>query len=135
METLVFTKPKSCPPPHSRRAALNMVSVHPCNQWHFRCAKGLTGVGVGDLVGLIGVEPDFVFAALEHARRKSLLESKGAAMKRAQVEYMIHRSNRSTSRLSSYNPPVHHNPSSKFPHFLAFFLRKMAKQMFNHHAK
>ncbi len=34
----------------------------------------LPGVGVGDLVDLVGVQPDLVLAALHHARGQALLE-------------------------------------------------------------
>lgn len=38
-----------------------------------------TGVGVGDLVGLVGVQPDLLLAAAQHAGGKPLLEPEHAA--------------------------------------------------------
>lgn len=39
-------------------------------------ADGLTGVGVGDLVHFVRVEPDLAFAAVGHRRRQALLCTK-----------------------------------------------------------
>ena len=36
-------------------------------------ADGLSGVGVGDFVDFVRVEPDFAFAASDHGGRKALL--------------------------------------------------------------
>jgi hypothetical protein len=38
-------------------------------------ADGLTGVGVGDLVDLVGVEPDLALSAADNGRRKALLRA------------------------------------------------------------
>lgn len=39
-------------------------------------ADGLTGVGVGDLIHLIGVEPNLALAAADHGGREALLGAK-----------------------------------------------------------
>lgn len=39
-------------------------------------SDGLTGVGVGDLVNLVGVEPDLALTASDDGRRKALLSAK-----------------------------------------------------------
>lgn len=39
-------------------------------------ADGLTGVGVGDFVALVGVEPDLALAAAKDGRRQALLRAK-----------------------------------------------------------
>ena len=38
-------------------------------------ADGLAGVGVGDLVHFVRVQPDLAFAAVGHGRRKALLRA------------------------------------------------------------
>jgi hypothetical protein len=38
-------------------------------------ADGLAGVGVGDLVDLIGVEPDLALSAADYGRREALLRA------------------------------------------------------------
>ena len=38
-------------------------------------ADGLTGVGVGDLVHLVGIEPDLVLAAADDRRGQALLSA------------------------------------------------------------
>jgi len=38
-------------------------------------ADGLAGVGVGDLVDLIGIEPDLALSASNNGRRKALLRA------------------------------------------------------------
>jgi hypothetical protein len=38
-------------------------------------ADGLTGVGVGDLVDLIGIQPDLALSATDNGRRKALLRA------------------------------------------------------------
>ena len=38
-------------------------------------ADGLAGVGVGDLVHFVRVEPDLAFAAVGHGRRQALLRA------------------------------------------------------------
>ena len=35
----------------------------------------LAGVGIGDLVDLVGIEPDFAFAAPDHGGREALLRA------------------------------------------------------------
>ena len=39
----------------------------------YKFADGLTGVGVRDFAGFIGVEPDFTFATAYHGGREALL--------------------------------------------------------------
>jgi hypothetical protein len=41
---------------------------------------GQTGVGVGDLVGLVGVKPDLALSALEHRSRQALWIKDGRNM-------------------------------------------------------
>ena len=38
-------------------------------------ADGLTGVGVGDFAGLVGVEPDLALSASDHGGREALLSA------------------------------------------------------------
>lgn len=38
-------------------------------------ADGLAGVGVGDFVHLVGVEPDLALSAADNGRRKALLRA------------------------------------------------------------
>lgn len=48
-------------------------------------ADGLAGVGVGDLVDLVGVEPDLALAAAEDISREALLSSQVDPMQRADI--------------------------------------------------
>lgn len=41
-----------------------------------KLADGLAGVGVGDLVDLIGIEPDFALATANHGGGEALLGTK-----------------------------------------------------------
>lgn len=47
-----------------------------------QAADVLTGVGIRDLVDLVGVEPDLAFAALQHGRGETLLELQGTKTRR-----------------------------------------------------
>jgi hypothetical protein len=47
--------------------------------------EALTGVGHGDLVDLIGVEPDLALAALEDARGEPLLQLEGNHRRRRRL--------------------------------------------------
>ena len=46
-------------------------------------ADGLTGVGVGDFAGLVGVEPDLALSATDHGGREALLSAEVDPVKHA----------------------------------------------------
>ena len=48
-----------------------------------RLAVGLTGVGVGDFAGLVGVEPDLALSATDHGGREALLSAEVDPVKHA----------------------------------------------------
>jgi hypothetical protein len=52
-------------------------------------ADGLAGVGVGDLVDLIGVEPDLALSAADYGRREALLRAEVDPMETLRVSIWL----------------------------------------------